>query len=231
MSTRAWFILLKVCSYVGSVQLREFGASSFCLFPSREWNSVVLFPFFSSLPLSPWWWWNWSTNICLSWSNTFLYSAESSLFIQLSYCSVHLETQEKLQGRSSEKQNCPWEWVVSSPCTWQSLGSGKECEEQKSLEQSWPCLRPQHKRQAVWLLLTNICAGPALSKGAFGPQVCFPRGEFQLGGCRWNLAVYYNTNIANLLPWVYKEGEGATSFLWGWQWAAPKWSPSAVLAM
>lgn len=45
MSTRSWFILLKVCSYVGSVQLREFGASSFCLFPSREWNSVVLFSF------------------------------------------------------------------------------------------------------------------------------------------------------------------------------------------
>lgn len=51
MSTRAWFILLSVCSHVGSVQLYKFGASSFCLFPSREWNSVVLF--FLSFLLSP----------------------------------------------------------------------------------------------------------------------------------------------------------------------------------
>lgn len=45
MSKRAWFILLNVCSYVGSVQLCEFGTSRFCLFPSGEWNSVVLFSF------------------------------------------------------------------------------------------------------------------------------------------------------------------------------------------
>lgn len=54
MSTRAWFILLNVCSHVGSVQLCKFGAGSFCLFPSREWNSVVLFfiSFFFPPPIS-----------------------------------------------------------------------------------------------------------------------------------------------------------------------------------
>lgn len=56
-STRAWFILLYVCSHGGSVQLGEFGTSSFCLFPCREWNSDVLFFLsFFPLPLSPWWW-------------------------------------------------------------------------------------------------------------------------------------------------------------------------------
>lgn len=134
---------------------------------------LYFFPFFSSLPLSPWWWWNWSTNICLSWSNTFLYRAESSLFIQLSYCSVHLETQEKLQGQSSGKQKLYQAWPVNSPSTRQSLGSGEECEEQKSLKQPWPCLRPAAQKAAVWLLLTNICAGPALSKRARGTRVCF----------------------------------------------------------
>lgn len=48
-STRAWFILLYVCSHGGSVQLGEFGTSSFCLFPCREWNSGVLF-FLSFFP-------------------------------------------------------------------------------------------------------------------------------------------------------------------------------------
>lgn len=49
MSTRAWFILLNVCSHVGSIQRCEFGTGSFCLFPYREWNSVVLF-FLSFFP-------------------------------------------------------------------------------------------------------------------------------------------------------------------------------------
>lgn len=106
VSTRAWFILLNVCSHVGPVQL-EFGTSSFCLFLSREWNSDALFVlsfFFSSPPITRVV--NWRTNICLSWSNTFLYSAESSFFIQLCNCSVHLKIQKKAQGPSSQKQNC-----------------------------------------------------------------------------------------------------------------------------
>lgn len=107
-------------------------------------------------------------------------------------------------------------WLVGNPCTRQSLGTGKEREEQKSLKESWPCLSPTAQKAAVWLLLTNICAGPGLSKGAQVHKFCLPRWGFQLGGCRWNLALYHDTNIASLLLSVYKEGEGATSFLWSW---------------
>ena len=86
-----------------------------------------------------------------------------------------------------------------------------------------------------------------LSKGVFGTQGGFPRSSldcptsnltvgicrrqrFQLGRYRGNPAPYYSTNINSLLPCMYKEGKGATSFLQCWKQPAPKWSPSAVMA-
>lgn len=231
MSTRAWFILLNVYSHVGSVQLYKFGARSFCLFPSREWNSVVLF--FLSFLLSLYLHGGGGTE-----AQIFVFPGLTHFYTELRAlslfsCLTALSTLKQRRNFRSViwETKLSWMWLVTSPCRQQSLGTGKEYEKQKSLKQSWPCLNPTAQKKAVWLLPTNICAGPALPKGAFGTQVCFPGGGFQLGGCRWNLALYYNTNVASLLLWVYKEGEGAASFLWGWQWSAPKWNPSAVLAM
>lgn len=153
--------------------------------------------FFFFIPVSPGWWQNWSTNICLSWSNTFLYSAESSLFIQLSNCSVHLEIQKKAQGQSSEKQN------------WHELGWWIEMHMAEVLE--WKGMGGAEVSKAV-LTLPQLCSAEGssvvvadkqcriwLSKGVFGTQGCFPRSSLDCSTS--NLTAGIHPREARISAW------------------------------
>lgn len=143
VSTRVQFVFLHVCSHVGPVQLCEFRPGSFCLFPSRVWDSDTLLFISLLFSPSPYLQGGDRTKVQIfvlpGLTRFYIVLRALSLFSCLSALAtlkyrkklkvIHLRNKTAISLAGEERSR-----------TWQRFGNGKECEEQKSLKQSCPCL-------------------------------------------------------------------------------------------
>lgn len=186
---------------------------AFCLFPSREWNSVVLF-FLSFFP-SPYLRGGGGTEVQI-----FVFPGLTRFYMVLRVLSLFscLTALSTLKHRRNFKVSHLRNKTIMSMAAehplhtaelwhWEGMWGAEVSEAVRILPQ--PCSTKGSSMVTADKYLCRAC----LVQGSFWYKVCFPRWGFQLGGCRWNPALCYNTKIVSLLLSVYKEGEGSANFL------------------